>query len=140
MKHFRKWIIRLLPVIIIIMIAGLILSRMYTPESSVRTVEFRVNAFDAAEHAGEYGEVCGVVESADFIPSIGGEPTFLNLGRAHPDQPFTAVIWGEDRNNFRVPPEQSYLSRHICVTGRIRMHNDVAQIRVRNPEQIKEKQ
>ena len=138
MKKFRKWITRVLPAIAVLLIAGLLISRVYTPETSIPDAEVRVDAFAAVNHVGEAAEVCGKVESARFIPAIRGEPAFLNLGRPHPDQPFTVVIWGEDRGRFQVPPEKRYSNRNICVTGRIRMHEGVPQIRVRYPDQIVE--
>jgi hypothetical protein len=138
MKNFRKWILRLMPVLAVLMVAGLILSRVYRPESRDAEPDLRITAFDAAAHIGERAVVCGIVESADFRPDIGGEPTFLNLGRPHPDQPFTVVIWGEDRGRWSVPPDQRYLTRRICVTGTIREHRGTPQIRVREPRQIRE--
>lgn len=136
MQKFRQWIIRLLPAIAVLMIAGLILSRTRFPEPANRGVDVRIDAFAAADHVGKKAEVCGFVASAVFLPAIGGEPTFLNLGRPHPDQPFTVVIWGEDRGRFQAPPEKYYQGRSICVSGRIRLHEDVPQIRVRHPGQI----
>ena len=127
-----------MPVLALVMVAGLILSRVYQPGSREAEPELRITAFDASDHIGERAEVCGIVESADFRPSIGGEPTFLNLGRPYPDQPFTAVIWGEDRGRWPVPPEERYLTRRICVTGIIREHRGTPQIRVREPRQIRE--
>ena len=138
MNHFRKWILRLMPVLAILMLAGLFLSRVYQPEPRDTEPDLQISAFDAADHIGERAVVCGIVESADFIPSIRGEPTFLNLGRPHPDQPFTAVIWGEDRGRWPVPPEERYLTRRICVTGTISEHRGTPQIRVREPHQIRE--
>ncbi len=137
MKYFRKMLAYILPVLAVIMLAGLILSRVYQPEPSDPDPEIRISAFDAKDHVGEMAEVCGVVESADYVPRIGGEPTFLNLGRPHPDQPFTAVIWGDDRARWQVPPEERYLTREVCISGRIEMHEGVPQIRVRRPDQIR---
>ncbi len=137
-KHFRKWILRLMPVLAILMVAGLILSRVYQPEPRDTRPDLQISAFEASDHIGERAVVCGIVESANFIPSIDGEPTFLNLGRPYPDQPFTVVIWGEDRGRWTVPPEERYLTRHICVTGTIRDHEGTPQIRVREPYRIRE--
>lgn len=137
MKVFRKILKYMLPVIAAIMIIGLILSRVYQPESSDPEPEIRISAFEAKDHVGEVAEVCGVVESADYLPRIGGEPTFLNLGRPHPDQPFTAVIWGEDRARWQVPPEERYLTREVCISGRIETHEGEPQIRVHRPGQIR---
>ncbi len=127
-----------MPVLAVLMVAGLILSRVYQPESREAEPDLRITAFDASAHIGERAVVCGIVESADYIPAIRGEPTFLNLGRPHPDQPFTAVIWGEDRGRWPATPEERYLTRRICVTGTISEHRGTPQIRVREPGQIRE--
>ncbi|MDG5767117.1 hypothetical protein QA596_06550 [Balneolales bacterium ANBcel1] len=137
MKGFRKVIKIVMPVLAVLMVAGLILSRVYQPEPSRRAPEVRVSAFDAAEHAGSYAEVCGRVASARHVRQIRGEPTFLNLGQPYPDQVFTIVIWGDDRQRWPDPPEERYLTREVCVTGEIRMHDGVPQIRVRTPDQIR---
>ncbi len=140
MKNLRKWIARLMPVIALIIVAGLILSRVYRPESTPAEPDLRITVHEAAEHIGERAVVCGIVESADFVPSVGGEPTFLNFGRPHPDQVFTVVIWGEDRARWPAPPEERYLTQRICVTGTIQSHQGVPQIRAREPQQIKAQQ
>ena len=127
-----------MPVLAVLMLAGLILSRVYQPEPRDTQADLQISAFDASDHIGKRAVVCGIVESADFIPAIGGEPTFLNLGRPYPDQPFTVVIWGEDRARWPVPPEERYLTRRICVTGTISEHRGTPQIRVREPRQIRE--
>lgn len=90
---------------------------------------------EAADRVGEVVRVCGAVESASWAREIGGRPTFLNLGRPYPDQPFTVVIWGEDRPRFGAP-ERSYAGRRICVAGRIRLHEGTPRIVARRPAQI----
>ena len=137
MRNFRKIVAYLMPVIVLAMIAGLILSRVYQPEPSRTSPERTVTAREAAQYEGRYVEVCGRVESARHIPQTGGKPTFLNLGRAYPDPLFTAVIWGEDRHRWQMPPEERYLTHTICVTGEVQMHRGVPQIRVRHPDQIR---
>lgn len=89
----------------------------------------------AADRVGEVARVCGTVESASWAREIGGRPTFLNLGRPYPDQPFTVVIWGEDRARFGAP-ERRYAGRRICVAGRIRLHEGTPRIVARRPAQI----
>jgi hypothetical protein len=73
---------------------------------------------EAKAHIGETATVCGKVESARQARTSGGQPTFLNLDKPYPDQPFTVVIYIEDRPKFG-SPEERYQKRSICVTGRI---------------------
>ncbi len=135
MKRIRKWIKYLFPVLAVILLLGLIFSRVYQPEPKLSPV-IRINALEASGHIGTVAEVCGRVASADFLPEIGGEPTFINLERPHPDQPFTAVIWGRDRHKWQFSPHQHYAGRRICVTGKIELHEDTPQIVVSSPDQI----
>lgn len=90
---------------------------------------------EAAAHVGELARVCGTVESASWVRSVEGRPTFLNLGRPYPDPSFTVVIWEEHRPRFRTP-ERRYAGRRICVAGRIRTHEGTPRIEARSPAQI----
>lgn len=135
MKKLRKWIKYLFPGIILVLLFGLVLSRVYQREP-VMSPEITINAEEADEHTGKIAEVCGRVASTDYLPELGGSPTFINLVRPHPDQPFTAVIWGENRNKWGSRPDQIYSGRYICVTGKIELHEGKPQITVNNPGQI----
>lgn len=90
---------------------------------------------EAAAHVGEHARVCGIVASAKFARDSRGQPTFLNLGKAYPDQVFTALVWGSDRPAFPYPPE-SLEGRGICVTGVISEYKGKPQIIVSGPAQI----
>lgn len=90
----------------------------------------------AADHVGEAAVVCGRVADAAYRPEVGGRPTFLNFGRAYPDQAFTAVIWGEHRGRFD-RPEARLRGERVCVRGWIRSHRGTPQIEVSDPGQIR---
>ncbi len=67
-----------------------------------------------------------------------GRPTFLNLGKRHPDgDRFTIVIWGRNRSKFPSNPESYYLNEMVCVTGTIKMYKGVPQIEAKQRSQIK---
>lgn len=91
---------------------------------------------EAGAHLGERAVVCGRVADSYYAEGVRGRPTFLNLGRPHPDQPFTAIIWGRHRAEFE-RPEVTYRGTRICVAGRIREHEGVPQIEVRAPRQVR---
>jgi hypothetical protein len=96
----------------------------------------RISAAEAAQHVGEVAEVCGRVASAAHIAAVKGQPTFLNLDRPYPDQPFNVVIWGSARSRFDAPPERAFDGKEICVTGLIETYRGKPQIVVSDPEQI----
>lgn len=96
----------------------------------------RVEASAAGSVVGQHATVCGTVASARYVETTRGEPTFLNLGRPYPDQPFTAVIWGRDRARFGAP-EREWIHRRICVTGTVETHRGIPQIVVEDPARLR---
>lgn len=119
-----------------ILVVGLLLSRHLVGPETSEGPAIEVTAGEAAEHIGSRARVCGEVAGVTHATDIGGNPTFINLERAHPDQPFTALIWGDDRSRWAVAPEQQYAGREICVTGTIERHEGTPQIIVSSPQQI----
>jgi DNA/RNA endonuclease YhcR with UshA esterase domain len=92
---------------------------------------------EASKHVDENGTVCGLVASAHFADGSKGQPTFLNLGKAYPNQVFTAVIWGSDRSKFG-SLERSLDGKQVCVTGRIQLYRGKPEIVVRDKNQLSE--
>ena len=123
-----------------ILFVGLLLSRHLVGPSSHRGPTVGpIDAEEAAEHVGDRATVCGTVAEAILLREIDGQPTFLNLGGAHPDQAFTAVIWGEDRRRWSPPPDEQFAGHAICVTGEIDLHEGTPQIVVSRPRQIQKR-
>ena len=90
----------------------------------------------AIDYVGEYVTVCGEVVSAHFASRSRGKPTFLNIDEPYPQQTFTVVIWGNNRNNFGGDPKNTLLWKDVCVTGRIEIFRGVAQITAKSSDQI----
>ncbi len=90
---------------------------------------------DAASRVGEEATVCGEVSGAKYSDHRKGKPTFIDFGPPHPNQFFTALIWGEYRGKFDYVPE-SLLGKTICVSGTITEHKGRPEIKVRDPSQI----
>jgi len=103
---------------------------MWNPEGITR-----IAPEDAASSIGAIVTVCGLVASTRHAERSAGSPTFLNLGRPHPDQPLAVVIWGTVRNEFE-KPEARYADRRVCVTGRIRDYRGKPEIVVSDPSEI----
>jgi hypothetical protein len=132
----RKNLKFILPAVILIMLTGLVLSRVYQPEPGVPKPEMTLSAKEAAAHVGKAAKVCGKIADVSYLPQIGGEPTFINFGRPNPNQYFTAVIWGENRHKWDILPERIYTNKEICVIGRIETHEGTPQIIIVKPTQI----
>jgi len=92
-------------------------------------------AGEAASHVGSTARVCDRVASTKYSARTDGQPTFLNLGGAYPDQLLTVVIWGTDRGQFE-EPEKRYAGKRVCVTGKIRLYKGKPEVVVRDPTQI----
>ncbi|MFJ4046109.1 hypothetical protein ACIPV2_10235 [Microbacterium sp. NPDC089987] len=92
---------------------------------------------EARANVGSTATVCGSVVSTFTAVKSEGQPTFLNLGRDHPDAAgFTAVIFDDHRSAFPFDPALEYDHTEICVSGEIRAHEEFVQIEARTPEQI----
>jgi hypothetical protein len=95
-----------------------------------------ISPIDAPKYIGMEKTICGTVASATYVFRSKGQPIFLNLDQPHPNQIFTIVIWGSDRNKFKNPPETSFRGKRICVTGIIESYRGKPEIVVRSPDQI----
>ena len=95
-----------------------------------------IAAAEAVEHIGEERTVYGLVVRAEYYSWVRWQPTFINLDEPQPDQIFTVVIWGIDREKFGIPPEDRFMDKMISVTGLIEEESGVPQIEVSSPSQI----
>lgn len=92
-----------------------------------------ISAADAKSHIGEHATVCGKVASERTATSSRGQPTFINLDAAYPNQIFTILIWGEDRQNVGALPSEG---SRVCATGVIQEYRGVPEIVVRSSGQL----
>ena len=95
----------------------------------------KVTAAEAKDHIGETATVCGNVVSTRYAASTRGQPTFLNLDKPYPNQIFTVVIWGSNRNKFGAP-EVDYKGKRICATGKITEYRGIPEVSADTPAQI----
>ena len=93
------------------------------------------SAIEAREHIGERATVCGKVASTRYAATTRGKPTFLNIDKPYPNQVFTVVIWGENREKFGAP-EEMYRDKHLCVTGTIAKYRNAPEVVVSEPQSI----
>lgn len=96
-----------------------------------------ITAEQAAAHVGEEVTVCGKVYGGKYLDRSNGTPTFINIGAAYPDSPFTVVIFGSDRGRFSYKPEKDLDGKMICVTGKVKEYKGKAEIIVSDEQQIK---
>ena len=92
-----------------------------------------LTAAQAKEHVGENATVCGIVASEHTATSSRGEPTFINLDSAYPNQVFTILVWGDDRKAVGELPR---LKSRVCATGLIKDYRGAPEIVVRSAGQF----
>ena len=92
-----------------------------------------ITAADAKNHIGEQATVCGNVASEKTAAGSRGEPIFINLDAAYPNQVFTILVWGDDRKNVGELPRAG---SRVCASGVIQDYRGVPEIVVRSSGQL----
>jgi hypothetical protein len=92
-----------------------------------------LTAAQAKSHIGESATVCGKVVGEKTATSSRGEPTFISLDAAYPNQVFTILVWGDDRKNVGELPQ---VGARVCATGAIQDYKGVPEIIVRSKGQL----
>ena len=77
-----------------------------------------ISPAETVGHLGETATVCGTVASGMRFTEREGEPTYMNIGKAFPNQDFTVLIWGKNAGPFDQPLMRLW-GKNICVTGLI---------------------
>ncbi len=90
----------------------------------------------AKDHIGQTAEICGKVVGTRYLDSSEKRPTFLNFDNPYPNHTFTAVIFGDDRAKFG-KPEETYLQKSVCVSGKIEDYRGKPQVVLTDPKQIR---
>lgn len=103
--------------------------------SQVASAATTLTADQAKDHIGETATVCGVVASTHYSEQTKGSPTFVNIDKAYPNQPFTIVIWGEDLGKFNPKPSM-WEGKRVCATGTISSYAGKPEIVAKAPGQV----
>jgi hypothetical protein len=98
-------------------------------------VRGKVPAAQAGEFLGRRATVCGSVASARYAENAEGQPTFLFIGAAFPNHPFSVRIWGRDREKFGIDLT-SLAGKTVCATGEIGRANNRPEIVVRSADKL----
>lgn len=79
-------------------------------------------------HIGDSVTVCGKVYGMRYFSNSKDKPTFLNIGGKYPSQQLTVVIWEEVRKQFFLTKVEDMQDKEICITGRINLYKERAEI------------
>ena len=108
--------------------------------SATTFAQQEIKTEDAAKHEGDSVKICSKIFGARYFETSNKAPTLLNVGAKYPDAPLTIVIYGENRPAFKNKPDEFYLDKNICVTGRITMYRGKPQIVISSEEQMQVKE
>ena len=101
---------------------------------SVNCIAQTITVEEASKYIGKKVTVCGKVYGSEFSKT---GFTFLYMGAAYPDHPFTAAIFEGEIDKFSATPESLYKDKEICVTGKIKEYQGKPQIVINKDSQIK---
>ncbi len=76
--------------------------------------------------------ICSCVH---YAATSKGQPTFVNLDKPYPDQPFTILIWASDLAKFN-PGPISWDKKRVCATGTITSYQGMPEIVAKAPGQV----
>lgn len=102
--------------------------------------QITITAEETQKHIGDSVTVCGKVYDGRYMTQVKNNPTFLNIGGLFPKQLLTVVIWNNVRKQFETAPEELFKGKVICVTGRIELYKEKAQIVLRRKEDMRVKE
>jgi len=111
----------------------LVIAAMLGIVGALTSAAATLSAADAKNHIGEQATVCGQVASERTATGSRGEPTFINLDAAYPNQIFTILVWGENRESVGPLPSDG---ERVCATGRIQEYRGVPEIVVKSKAQL----
>lgn len=87
-------------------------------------------------HVGDSIVVEGKVNSVQYLPAEAKSPTYINVGNVASENLLTVVIWGEQRRQYTVRPEDAYQNKKIRISGILTQNNGKYEIIILNPSQI----
>jgi hypothetical protein len=94
----------------------------------------KLRASEAKHYIGQQATVCSRVANGRYATKR-GKPTFLDFDKPYPNQPFSVIIWGENRAKFG-SPEKAYRNKNICATGRIGSYRGTPEMIISDPSQL----
>ena len=89
---------------------------------------------EVKNHVDDSVKVRGIIKGIRYLQSANGSPTFLNLGRAYPQQFLTIVFFQDARTKLGyIPTQEKDLNSVAVVTGKLTNFNGRLQIVITNP-------
>lgn len=91
----------------------------------------------AADSVGRSAAVVGPVAEVTRAADVGGQPTFINLGAAHPERPrFDVVVYDDVAARFE-EPLTGLAGETVCAIGEVGQRDGVPQTIIDAPPQLR---
>lgn len=119
----------------LLLLSELVTSKVISSEAASYTYIKSIDLEDVSRHIGDSVSVCGKVLSSYYLKSALNKPTLLTVGTNTQDL-LTLVIYEADRKNFKEAVEKYFLDKDICISGRLEMKNNKAQIVIRKEQDL----
>ena len=87
-----------------------------------------ISATEASRYVGQHATACVDIAGEHTASNSRGTPTFINLDKPYPNQVFTILIWGENRDVAGHIPQ----SGKVCVTGTITNYRGIPEVVLRD--------
>lgn len=78
--------------------------------------------------------ICDKIYGSYIIKSNG--MTLLNVGNVYPDNPLTLAVFQKDLNNFSYVPADFLPEKSFCVTGKLILYKEKAEIIIKSDKDI----
>jgi hypothetical protein len=132
---------RALAVLVAVAVVGFAVARVVGEADSGGGAPARCDEPVAWHEAGEVREqsaaVVGPVAEVTHAPDVGGQPTFVNLGAAHPAEPrFDVVVYEDVAEQFDEPLAELE-GAAVCALGEVRERDGVPQTVLDAPGQLR---
>lgn len=79
----------------------------------------KIKIEDAAQHEGDSVTICSKVYGGRYMSNSKSAITLLNVGGLYPNALLTVLIKPENRAAFTNKPEEFYIGKEVCITGKI---------------------
>jgi hypothetical protein len=116
-----------------------ILNKLFTspaPEINldelVKKYKNGIRSADAPNKIGKNVTICDRVYSVRYTPNI----TQISIGAKFPNNPVTIVIFAKNYEKFKLPLDELFKDKNICVKGTLEEFRGKLQIIVEDPEDI----
>ncbi|HET7896170.1 MAG TPA: hypothetical protein VFL47_00825, partial [Flavisolibacter sp.] len=106
-------------------------------EANITSSVKEISVKDIRNYTGDSVTFCSKIYRTRYFQGSEDGPTLLDVQADFSDPLVNVVILEKDRQEFHNVPETAYLNREVCISGVVRLRNNLPYVVLRNKEQIK---